>query len=78
MQSKIQQFSPANYLATFLVEEFGYARPGQQQIDLFEEKISSVAMMQQISLDTIPSDQQIERLFSEVQAFIDLDQVFSA
>ncbi len=73
-----QPFSPANYLATFLVEEFGYAHPKQQHIDLFEEKINMVAANQHISLDTIPTDQQIESLFSEVQAYIDLDEVFSA
>ncbi|MGA2655357.1 MAG: hypothetical protein ABSF18_05215, partial [Gammaproteobacteria bacterium] len=71
-------FSPANYLATYMVEEFGYAHPKQQHIDLFEEKIKSVAAMHQIPLDTIPNDQQIECLFSEVQAYIDLDKVYSA
>ncbi len=78
MQTKTQQFSPANYLATFLVEEFGYSHPKQQHIDLFEEKITNVALMQQISLDSIPNDQQIETLFSEVHAYIDLDEVLSA
>lgn len=73
-----QTFSPANYLATYLVEVFGYAHPKQQHIDLFEEKIKSVAAMHQISLDTIPNDQQIECLFSEVQAYIDLDKVYTA
>lgn len=78
MQAKKQAFSTANYLATYLVEEFGYSHPKQQHIDLFEEKIKVVAAMNQISLETIPTDQQIECLFSEVQAFIDLDKVYSA
>lgn len=77
MQKEVQQFSPANYLATFLVEEFGYSRPNQQHIDLFEKKINSVALQQKIALDKIPTDQEIECLFSKVQAYIDLDEVFS-
>jgi hypothetical protein len=71
-------FSPANYLATFLIEEFGYPYPDQQRIDLLEEKISMVAAMQQIPLDKIPTDEEIQDLFNEVQAYIDLDKVFSA
>ncbi len=78
MNEKKQVFSPANYLATYIVEEFGYVHPKQQHIDLFEEKIKSVAAMHQIPLDTIPNEQQIDCLFSEVQAYIDLDKVYSA
>lgn len=78
MQANQQPFSPANYLATFIVEEFGYSQPKQQHIDLFEEKISSIAAQQHISLETIPSDSQIESLFSNVHAYIDLDEVLSA
>ncbi|HLF66536.1 MAG TPA: hypothetical protein VI522_02875 [Gammaproteobacteria bacterium] len=69
-------FSPANYLATFLVEEFGFPFPDQQHIDLFEEKLSAAAAEQHISLDHIPTAAQIKTLFSTVQVCIDLDQVF--
>lgn len=75
---QFQGFSPANYLATFLVEEYGYLQPDQQHIDLFEKKLSALAKQQRISLKTLPSEEQIQALRAKVHAYIDLDKVFSA